>query len=180
MEERYDIVGWLLSRVVSHPIRVYNRLSRHYGTKFICFFNEPQTGNTWWKLLVHTCIASMLAPLTHLSQGNLPKGVYPICLVLYANKTKLSTFGTAKAYPVYVWCANLPASLHNRKSLAGGWMVGLLPIVSCCWSSLKSQLLWALTLLISSLKSRAKPRKLSLSTSRGLCSTNALQSSWSP
>ncbi|TEB21519.1 hypothetical protein FA13DRAFT_1580538, partial [Coprinellus micaceus] len=88
------------------------RLSRHDGTRFVRFFNEPWTGNAWWKL-----------------HDKLPKGAFPICLVLYADKTKLSTFGTAKAYPVYVRCTNLPASLRNGKGLAGGWMVGWLPIL---------------------------------------------------
>jgi hypothetical protein len=38
--------------------------------------------------------------------------------------------GTATGYPVYVRCANLPAELRNGTGLAGGRMVGLLPIVS--------------------------------------------------
>ena len=50
-------------------------------------------------------------------------------LSLYADKSKLSSFGTKKGYPVVVRCANLPVSLRNGNGLGGGRVVGWLPIV---------------------------------------------------
>ncbi len=54
----------------------------------------------------------MLLSLTHRAvypnQSEIPEGSKPLCLILYANKTKLLSFGTAKGYPVIVRCANLP------------------------------------------------------------------------
>ena len=63
-------------------------------------------------------------------QSKLPEGAHPLCLVLYADKTRLSSFGTAKGYPVMARCANLPADLRNGEGVGGGRVVGFLPIVS--------------------------------------------------
>ena len=49
--------------------------------------------------------------------------------ILYADKTQLSSFGTAKAYPVYAKLANLPSDVTNSKGLGGGRLVGWLPVV---------------------------------------------------
>jgi hypothetical protein len=50
-------------------------------------------------------------------------------MLLYADKTRLSSFGTAKAHPVIVRCANLPIELRNGEEIDGGRVVGWLPIV---------------------------------------------------
>ena len=50
-------------------------------------------------------------------------------LSVYADKSKLSTFGTKKGYPVVARCANLPVELRNGIGLGGGRVVGWLPIV---------------------------------------------------
>lgn len=63
------------------------------------------------------------------NQSRLPEGALPLCIILYADKTQLSSFGTAKGYPVLARCANLPVGLRNGKGLAGGRLVGWLPIV---------------------------------------------------
>jgi len=52
-------------------------------------------------------------------------------LSIYADKTKLSSFGTKKAYPVIARCANLPINIRNGTGLGGGRIVGWLPIVCC-------------------------------------------------
>uniref|UniRef100_A0A8H8CLW5 Uncharacterized protein n=1 Tax=Psilocybe cubensis TaxID=181762 RepID=A0A8H8CLW5_PSICU len=73
---------------------------------------EPWTANEWWSI-----------------QNLLPNGALPFFIILYADKTRLSTFGTAKAYPVLARCANLPANLRNSDGIGGGILVGWLPIV---------------------------------------------------
>ena len=50
-------------------------------------------------------------------------------LSVYADKSKLSTFGTQKGYPVIARCANLPVEIRNGNGLGGGRIVGWLPIV---------------------------------------------------
>ncbi|KAH9985222.1 hypothetical protein BJV74DRAFT_878709 [Russula compacta] len=43
----------------------------------------------------------------------LPDNAKLLAFVLYADKTKLSSFGTAKGYPVIARCANLPSQTRN-------------------------------------------------------------------
>ena len=50
-------------------------------------------------------------------------------ITLYADKTRLSSFGTTQGYPVYARCANLPHEIRNGMGLGGGVIVGWLPIV---------------------------------------------------
>lgn len=59
----------------------------------------------------------------------LPKDAKPLCLIFYADKSKLSSFGTQQGYPVIARCANLPADIRNGRGVGGGRIVGLLPIV---------------------------------------------------
>ena len=63
-------------------------------------------------------------------KSKLPEGATPLCLILYADKTQLSSFGTAKGYPVLARCANLPTELRNGAGTSGGRLLGWLPIVS--------------------------------------------------
>ncbi|KAJ3879833.1 hypothetical protein F5051DRAFT_438442 [Lentinula edodes] len=77
------------------------------------FMEEAWSANSWWSF-----------------QSKLPAGAVPLCIVFYADKSKLSSFGTAKGYPVIVRCANLPMDIRNGSGIAGGRVVGWLPIVS--------------------------------------------------
>ncbi|KAG1861216.1 hypothetical protein F4604DRAFT_1929797 [Suillus subluteus] len=76
---------------------------KHNGVQFKCFFNEPWTGDRWWDI-----------------QSSLPDidGTVPFCFILYADKTKLSSFGTVKGYPVM-----------NGEAFGGGRIVRWLLIV---------------------------------------------------
>ncbi|KAK0470789.1 hypothetical protein EDD18DRAFT_1315381 [Armillaria luteobubalina] len=75
-------------------------------------FDEPWTGDLLWKI-----------------QSSLPPGGKPLAYILYADKTRLSSFGTAKGYPVMARIANLPDAIRNGKGWGGGTVVGWLPIV---------------------------------------------------
>ncbi|KAG1876519.1 hypothetical protein DFJ58DRAFT_720982 [Suillus subalutaceus] len=54
----------------------------------------------------------------------------PFCFILYMDKTRLSSHGTVKGYPVVVRCTNLPVGIRNGEGIGGGRVVGWLPIVS--------------------------------------------------
>lgn len=54
-----------------------------------------------------------------------------MAFVLYADKTKLSSFGTAKGYPIVARIGNLPVDIRNNDGHGGGRIVGWLPIVNC-------------------------------------------------
>ncbi|KAH9083307.1 hypothetical protein EDB83DRAFT_2502427 [Lactarius deliciosus] len=90
------------------------RIFRHNGetTTRTRVYHEPWTGDALWDL-----------------QSQIPEGARPLGFVLYADKTKLSSFGTAKGYPVIARCANLPAEIRNGNGVGGGRVVGWLPIV---------------------------------------------------
>jgi hypothetical protein len=75
-----------------------------------------------------SAVASVLIEPTRL-QTQIPEGGKPLALILYADKTRLSSFGTAQGYPVVARCANLPASIRNGNGIGGGRVVGWLPIV---------------------------------------------------
>ncbi|KAF6744588.1 hypothetical protein DFP72DRAFT_1078429 [Ephemerocybe angulata] len=112
-----DLWDWCLE-LLHDPFHVRamhwhaQRLYRHNGQEFERFINEPWTADDWWDI-----------------QSALPANGFPFMIILYADKTKLSTMGTQKGYPVYARCANFTADLRNGKGLAAGRLVGWLPIV---------------------------------------------------
>ena len=59
----------------------------------------------------------------------LPKDGKPIGIELYADKSKLSSFGTAKGYPIMARLMNLPVKIRNGEGIGGARVVGWLPVV---------------------------------------------------
>lgn len=49
--------------------------------------------------------------------------------ILYADKAKLSSFGTQKAYPIVARLANIVVGIRNGNEWGGGQIVGSLPVV---------------------------------------------------
>ncbi|KAH9844247.1 uncharacterized protein C8Q71DRAFT_826723 [Rhodofomes roseus] len=88
------------------------RLFRWSGTKWVRFRDEPWTANMLWEV-----------------QSVLPEGGTPFGFIVYADKTKLSSFGTQKGYPVMVRCAQLPIEIRNGNGIGGGAIVGWLPVI---------------------------------------------------
>ncbi|KAJ6495988.1 hypothetical protein C8R45DRAFT_1052651 [Mycena sanguinolenta] len=87
---------------------------RYKGTKYVRFWTEPWTGNSFWD------IQSKLPP--HPDAKLCP-------FIIYADKAKLSSFGTEKAYPAIARLANIASGLRNSDRWGGGQVVGLLPVV---------------------------------------------------
>jgi hypothetical protein len=50
--------------------------------------------------------------------------------IIYADKNKLSSFGTAVGHPIIARLANMPVSIRNSEAIGGGSIVGWLPLVS--------------------------------------------------
>ncbi|KAG2352431.1 hypothetical protein BDR07DRAFT_1455035 [Suillus spraguei] len=102
----------LVPHFVWYACCVYKR----NATGFERFFDEPWTGDRWWDI-----------------QSSLPPnidGAVPFFFILYANKTKLSSHGMVKGYPVVVQCANLLVHIQNGKGFGGDCVVGWLPIMN--------------------------------------------------
>ncbi|KAI0027107.1 hypothetical protein K488DRAFT_74803 [Vararia minispora EC-137] len=89
------------------------QIFRKLGDEWDQVIDEPWTAGTWWKI-----------------QGQIPNGGDPLVFLLYADKTKLSTFGTEKGYPVIARILNLPHGIRNGNTIGGGCVVGWLPHVS--------------------------------------------------
>ncbi|KAH8980970.1 hypothetical protein EDB86DRAFT_2813253 [Lactarius hatsudake] len=88
------------------------RIFRCAGDSSVRVFNEPWSGDAFWDV-----------------QSQIPQGGNPLALILYADKTKLSSFGTTQGYPVVARCANLPTTIQNGNGFGSGRVVGWLPIV---------------------------------------------------
>ncbi|KAG1844860.1 hypothetical protein F4604DRAFT_1884369 [Suillus subluteus] len=78
-----------------------------------------------WNWAMDLLSEPLLAP--HFS--SLPNNGVPFAIILYADKTHLSSSGAVKGYPVIARCANLPVDIRNRDGIGGGQVVGWLPIV---------------------------------------------------
>ncbi|KAI0749834.1 hypothetical protein C8Q80DRAFT_1269641 [Daedaleopsis nitida] len=88
------------------------RLSKCSNGVFKRFYDEPYTAERFWEV-----------------QSKIPAGGKPLGFLVYADKTKLSTFGKEKGYPVIVRCLNLPAHIRNGNGPGGGRILAWLPVV---------------------------------------------------
>ncbi|KAF8066566.1 hypothetical protein FPV67DRAFT_1196119 [Lyophyllum atratum] len=82
------------------------------------FVDEPWTAQAFW---------DAQSKLPETAPGDPPAKILPF--ILYADKTKLSSFGTAKGYPIVARFAALPHEIRNSDGVGGGRVVGWLPIV---------------------------------------------------
>ncbi|KAF9044107.1 hypothetical protein BJ165DRAFT_1594751 [Panaeolus papilionaceus] len=101
--------------IVSHfewdAVRIYHKENSNQGFERI--YDEPWTSDSWWEV-----------------QSSLPTSGKPFGIILYADKTRLSSFGHTKGHPVLVRCANLPVEIRNGEGAGGGRLIGWLPIIS--------------------------------------------------
>ena len=75
------------------------------------------------------CVPAEMNWLDVVFKSKLPKGATPLFIIVYANKSHLSSFGAVKGYPVVAHLANLDDPICNGESIGGGEIVGWLPIV---------------------------------------------------
>ncbi|KAG1737368.1 hypothetical protein EDB19DRAFT_1829482 [Suillus lakei] len=95
-----------------HMVFDAQHFSKFDGKTFICFIDKPFTAESFWNI-----------------QSQLPPGGKPLAFILYADKTRLSLFGTTRGYPVVERLANLPVDIRNGQGVGSGYVVGWLPIV---------------------------------------------------
>ncbi|KAK0209572.1 hypothetical protein IW262DRAFT_1468837 [Armillaria fumosa] len=114
---RQNLWEWALELVQNpllepHFIWDAVQLSKWNGDAFEKFVDEPWMVQAFWDL-----------------QMALPGGAKVLCFIIYADKTRLSSFGTAQGYPVVARCGNLPIEIRNGNSVGGGRVVGWLPVI---------------------------------------------------
>ncbi|KAL0572513.1 hypothetical protein V5O48_009455 [Marasmius crinis-equi] len=95
---------------------------KHYkfnGQEWERFIDEPWTADSWWEFQ------------TRINEHQLPGGfdAKPLALIFYADKDKLSSFGSAKGYPVIATVGNLPAHIRNGGGIGSGRIVGWHPVI---------------------------------------------------
>ncbi|KAG1779158.1 hypothetical protein EV702DRAFT_1178670 [Suillus placidus] len=137
----------VISMTFEDKIWDFEHLSKFDGENFVRFIDEPYTADAFWDF-----------------QSQLPERAKPLAFILYANKTKLSSSGAAKAYPVVARLANLPTDICNGEGLGGGYVVGWLPVKEdkefakkLGWANFKNKV-WhkAFLRILSSLSSKSK------------------------
>ncbi|KAG6905321.1 hypothetical protein DXG01_003456 [Tephrocybe rancida] len=87
------------------------RLDKFDGEDWVPFYHEPWTAKRMWAV-----------------QDDLPSNGRPLLITIYADKTKLSSFGTAKGHPIMARIDNLPSEILNGKGLGATQVVGWLPV----------------------------------------------------
>ncbi|EKM77927.1 hypothetical protein AGABI1DRAFT_42300 [Agaricus bisporus var. burnettii JB137-S8] len=103
----------LKNHIVWDPERNY----RWTGEAWEHFYDEPWSGEAWWR-------AQGMLP------SHAPSNSKLIGFILYADKSKLSSFGSAMGHPIIARLGNLPVEIRNTDGiLGGGCIVGWLPIV---------------------------------------------------
>ncbi|KAG2034409.1 hypothetical protein BDR03DRAFT_1067511, partial [Suillus americanus] len=117
-----DLWGWatnLLNDPYLFPHFHFDaqHLSKFNGQSFEHFVDEPFMAQNFWDAQLCTI------------HSQLPPDAKPLAFILYADKTKLSSFGSAKGYPVVAQLANLPTDIRNGQGMGGGYIVGWLPVV---------------------------------------------------
>ncbi|KAJ6572855.1 hypothetical protein DFH09DRAFT_916508 [Mycena vulgaris] len=101
-------------RLASFFVWDAERAYKYDGSSFVRFYTEPWTANAFWEI-----------------QSGLPDDPNAkLCpFIVYADKSKLSSFGTEKAYPVVARLANIVVGVRNGNGWGGGQVVGSLPVV---------------------------------------------------
>ncbi|KAJ8090555.1 hypothetical protein PM082_018112 [Marasmius tenuissimus] len=56
-------------------------------------------------------------------ESSLPPGGKPLCFIFYSDKSKLSSFGTTKGYPIVAQIANIDHGIRNSNVHTGGGRV---------------------------------------------------------
>ncbi|KAI0684946.1 hypothetical protein BC835DRAFT_1421763 [Cytidiella melzeri] len=111
---------WVLSQVQDPLLAPYmewdaQRLSKFDGTKWVCFYDEPWTARKFAEVQSDIlCVCNVGKPLA---------------IILWADTSVLSTFGTQKGHYIVARVGNLPMWIRNSRSFGGGRVVGFLPIV---------------------------------------------------
>ncbi|KAJ7145390.1 hypothetical protein C8R43DRAFT_890476 [Mycena crocata] len=85
------------------------------GQKWVRFFTEPWTAKAMWDIQASLFICGP-------DYKSMP-------FIIYADKAKLSSFGTQKGYPIVARLANVVIGLRNTNNWGGGQIVGWLPVV---------------------------------------------------
>lgn len=129
-----------ITDVLSDPVLVSQctwdaqKLSKFDRVNFMCFIHKPWTADEFWNVqVISHCFrdfcSSTGSRLLVLLQSVIPSDGKPLGLIIYTDKTKLSSFGSVTGYPVIASIANLPSDIRHGTGLGANCVVGWLPVV---------------------------------------------------
>ncbi|KAI0087282.1 hypothetical protein BDY19DRAFT_893062 [Irpex rosettiformis] len=111
---------WILQQVKDPLLAPHfhwdaQRLSKYDGETWVRFYDEPWTA---------TKFAQVQQEISKLN----PRGK-PLAIIIWADTSKLSTFGSQKGHFIVARIGNLPGYIRNGAFIGGGRIVGFVPIV---------------------------------------------------
>ncbi|KAL0057494.1 hypothetical protein AAF712_015864 [Marasmius tenuissimus] len=140
------IMNWLREVVQNEHLAPHmqwdaRKQYRFDGQRWERFIDEPWTADSWWDAQTKINFERPPPSPTNSEKENgngnenenepqTEPGAKPLALILYADKNKLSSFGSAKGYPVMATIGNLPADIRNSTGVGGGRIVGWQPVES--------------------------------------------------
>ncbi|KAI0086723.1 hypothetical protein BDY19DRAFT_959866, partial [Irpex rosettiformis] len=112
---------WLMSQVQDPLLAKHwrwdaQRLYKYNGTEWVRFYDEPWTAESFSKAQSRITMID-------------PNGK-PFAIILWADTSKLSTFGTQKGHFIIARAGNLPEFIRNGSSIGGGRIVGFVPLIA--------------------------------------------------
>ncbi|KAJ7088189.1 hypothetical protein C8R44DRAFT_836122 [Mycena epipterygia] len=126
---------WALSLIQDPRLAPYfvwdaEKAYKFNGEKYVRFYHEPWTADAFWA-----------------AQSAFPNSpdAKPLLYFVYADKSKLSSFGTQKGYAVVSRVGNIPVPIRNSTCFGGGQVVGHQP-VNIVWHAAMYKLLESLVL----------------------------------
>ncbi|GJF00191.1 hypothetical protein PsYK624_164700 [Phanerochaete sordida] len=90
------------------------RMSKWDGSDWLPYVEDPITGSSMWDAQ------------SALHDDPTAK---PLGIILFADKSKISSFGTLEGYPVIARIANIDSTIRNGQGFGGACVVGFLPLM---------------------------------------------------
>ncbi|KAI0091116.1 hypothetical protein BDY19DRAFT_991694 [Irpex rosettiformis] len=111
---------WILQQVRNPLLAPHfhwdaQRLSKYDGETWVRFYDEP------WTAIKFAQVQQEISKLN-------PRGK-PLAIIIWADTSKLSTFGSQKGHFIVARIGNLPGYIRNGAFIGGGRIVGFVPIV---------------------------------------------------
>jgi hypothetical protein len=93
-------------------------------------YSEMHTGKWWWNIQVGFVLLAGIMHITNMNQEELKTdfpGATILPILISSDKTRVVTFGTKSAYPVYMTIGNIPKELRRKPSQRTHILIGYLP-----------------------------------------------------
>ena len=122
----YEIQAWCLIQCGMHI--VFTDMMESHGCHLLTSLSLHVDAGIFRYASRYSSNSAVVHLQTYL-QSTLPANGKPLGLIAYSDKTKLSSFGTAKGYPVMASISNFGAEVRSGSGIGSGRVVGWEPVV---------------------------------------------------